>query len=270
MGEVEWENWKRMRSGWSVNRRRGYSILELMIAISLFAFITIVSFLALRQSSQVFTSTSSRDQAVQQLVKARQWLQSDLELVRLNPTTFGRQLVPPSIGGGADSDAVWFLSAIDPTTRQFQLKPDGSPYWTRNILYYGIVPQNYAAGLGYTYVGGDDGGYESSCPTKQLVRVVLDQNSGNDPINSATEDILLPSIGADLTRPATYFQSTDRKTIATNLLTFRCQQVGSQLLVDLRAVAIKDAGAQKGFGPSISYANGKFTIQHRFLIQPKN
>lgn len=259
-----------MRSGLSVNPKRGHTLLELSIALSLFGIISLVSFLALRQSAGVFTSTSSRDQAVQRLVKARQWLQSDLELIHLDPTTFATQTVPPSIGGGADSDAVLFLSAIEPSTGEFQLKPDGSPYWTRNILYYGIVPTNYAEATGYAYAGGNDGGYECSCPAKQLVRVVIDQNSGNDPNNVATADTLVPSLGPQLTRPSSYFRSPDRKTVVANLLTFRCRQLGQLLDVDLRAVAIAEAGRRQGFNSSLSYAAGRFTIGHHFLVLPKN
>lgn len=253
-----------------MNPERGHTLLELVIALTLFGVITIVSFLALRQSAGVFTSTSSRDQAVQRLVKARQWLQSDLELVHLDPTTFSTQMVPPSIGGGADSDAVIFLSATEPGTGEFQLKPDGSPYWTRNILYYGIVPGNYAETTGYTYAGGNDGGYECSCPAKQLVRVVIDQNPGNDPSNTATEDVLVAPLGPQLTRPPNYFRSADRKTVVANLLTFRCQQVGRLLDVDLRAVAIADASRRQGFRSSLSYATSRFTIGHHFLVLPKN
>ncbi|MFN8612211.1 MAG: hypothetical protein U0931_31995 [Vulcanimicrobiota bacterium] len=249
-----------------MNRRRGLNLLEVVLVSGLFSLLSVLGFLIFRNSSKIFTTTSGRDRASAQLIKAGQWLRRDLESARATPQTLAISTVPGSLGGGADSDALIFLSPKNPLNGQAQTHSDGRPFWMRNILYYGIVPTDYSRLIDQTISGGNVGGYEVNCPVKQLVRVEIDQNTGNDPNNDSTEDQLVTSLSAYLTRPTGVFSSATRKTVAAGLLSFRCQQVGPELRVDLRAVSIDEARRNQGFGASVSYASGRYTIQQTFSV----
>ena len=191
-------------------------------------------------------------------------------MVRTNASALRIGPVPASLGGGADSDAVLFLSAIDPTTQQAQTKMDGSPFWMRNILYYGVIPLDYSKSIEQTMTGSNLNGYEMSCPTKQLVRLEVDQNPGNNPNDATSEDTLVSNFVPLLTRPSAGSSSATRKTVASNLLTFRCRQFGPELRIDLRAVLIEEARKNKGFGPTILYDQGRYTVQHTFSVFGRN
>lgn len=250
--------------------RPGYSLLELIVTVSLFGLLSALGFLILRNSGKVFATASGRDRATAQLIKAEQALRRDLEMARPGVASIAITAAPASLGGGADSDAVCFLSPQDPVTGETQTHLDGSPFWMRNILYYATVPTDYASSLGTTMTGGNIGGYDYSCPAKQMVRVEIDQNLGNNPSVDTTEDVLVTALAPFLTRPTGVFRAAARKTVATNLLMFRCQQLGPELRIDLRAASIDDARRNRGFGSTVSYENGKYTIQHSLSIFPKN
>jgi len=238
--------------------------------MGLFAVLSFLTFLIFRHSSKIFATTSGRDRATAQLLKAGQALRRDLEMIRSNSSSLRIGPVPASLGGGADSDAVIFLSAVDPTTQQAQTRLDGSPFWMRNVLYYGIIPLDYSQGIGQTMTGSNLGGYEMSCPTKQLVRLEVDQNPGNNPSDASSEDSLISNFLPLLTRPSAGTNSATRKTVASNLLSFRCQQFGPELRIDLRAVSIEEARKDKGFGSGILYDQGRYTLQHTFSVFGRN
>lgn len=250
--------------------RRGYSLLELIVTVSLFGLLSALGFLILRNSGKVFATASGRDRATAQLIKAEQALRRDLEMGRPGPASMTVTTAPASLGGGADSDAICFLSAQDPVTGETQTHLDGSPFWMRNILYYATVPTDYASSIGGAMTGGNVGGYDYSCPAKQLVRVEIDQNTGNNPTVDTTEDQLVTALAPFLTRPTGVFRSATRKTVATQLLMFRCQPLGAEIRIDLRAVSLDDARRDRGFGATVPYETGKYTIQHSLSIFPKN
>lgn len=241
-------------------------MLEVVLVAALFGLLSLISFLIFRNSSKIFATTSGRDRASAQLIKASQFLRRDLELARATPQSLFITTVPGSLGGGADSDALVFLSPRDPVSGQVQTHADGQPFWMRNVLYYGVVPNDYSRLIGQTVTGGNVGGYEMNCPVKQLVRVEIDQNTGNDPTNDSTEDQLVTGLGAYLTRPTGVFSSSTRKTVTSGLLSFRCQQVGPELRIDLRAVSIEEARRDQGFASTVSYASGRYTLQQTFSV----
>ena len=249
---------------------RGYSLLELVVTVSLFGLLSALGFLILRNSGKVFATASGRDRAIAQLIKAEQAIRRDLEMARPGVTSLIITPAPASLGGGADSDALGFLSPQDPATGQTQTHLDGSPFWMRNIVYYLTVATDYSSGLGTTMTGGNVGGYDYSCPVKQMVRVEIDQNPGNDPNVDTTEDTLVTALAPFLTRPTGVFRSATRKTVANQLLMFRCQQFGAEIRLDLFAVSLDDSRRDKGFGSTVSYQSGKYTIQHSLSVYPKN
>lgn len=237
-----------------------------MLVAGLFGLLSVMSFLIFRNSSKIFATTTGRDRASAQLVKGCQTIRRDLELARATPQTLSIGTVPGSLGGGADSDSLIFLSPKDPVSGQVQTHLDGQPFWMRNILYYGVVPNDYARLIGQAVAGGNVGGYEMNCPVKQLVRVEIDQNVGNDPSNDSTEDQLISNPSAYLTRPTGVFSSSARRTVATGLLSFSCRQLGPEIRIDLRAVSIEEARRDKGFSAGVSYASGRYTLQQTFSV----
>ncbi len=249
-----------------MNRRRGLNLLEMMLVTGLFGMLSVLSFLILRNSSKIFASTSGRDRANAQLIKAGQALRGDLELARATPQTLQISTVPASLGGGADSDAVAFVSPRDPLSGQVQTHADGRPFGMRNVLFYAVVPTDYSGLIDQTITGSNVGGYELNCPVKQLVRLEIDQNPGNDPSNDTTEDQIVSPLTPYLTRPTGTFKSATRRTVANSLLSFRCQQFGTELRIDLRAVSIDEARRAQGFGAANSYASGRYTLQQTFSV----
>lgn len=238
--------------------------------MGLFGLLSVLTFLIFRNSSRIFAATSGRDRATAQLLKAGQAMRRDLEMARTDSSALRIGQVPPSLGGGADSDVIVFLSAVDPTTEQAQTKRDGSPFWMRNILYYGVIPLDYSKGIDQTMTGSNLGGYEMSCPTKQLVRLEHDQNPGNNPNDEDSQDVLLGNLLPLLTRPSAATNTATRKTVASNLLSFRCRQFGPELRIDMRAVSIEEARKDRGFGSNILYDQGRYTVQHTFSVFGRN
>ena len=253
-----------------MSRSRAFSLLEVTLTMGLFGVLSFLTFLIFRNSSKIFATTSGRDRATAQLLKAGQALRRDLEMIRTDASALLIGPVPASLGGGADSDAILFLSAVDPTNQQVQTKPDGSPFWMRNILYYGVIPLDYTKGIDQTMTGSNLSGYEMSCPTKQLVRLEVDQNPGNNPNDPTSEDMLVSNFVPLLTRPSAGSSTATRKTVASNLLSFRCRQFGPELRIDLRAVSVEEARKDRGFGSTILYDQGRYTLQHTFSVFGRN
>ncbi len=254
-----------------MNPKRGFTILELIVAVTLGAFIAVISGLSLRNASKIFTNVSGRDAAVRNLIKARRILENELILVNLASNRCQIQPAPASLGGDPDGDAINFLSAVNTTTGDTQLLTDGSgsPYYFRNVFYYLSVPTNHDALFGVTCTGGSEG-YDFNCPHKILLRGVQDQNPTFDPGDSSTQDTLLAPLAASLVRPTSFPKTTALDTVAANLLHFRVRRSGTaELIVELSAVSLVDAGSKVGVG-NRSFRTGPYTIQHQFSIFPKN
>ena len=252
-----------------MSRRRAFSLLELCVMLALGSFITIMTVVALRNSTRVWTNTSSRDTAMRDLARARRALQTDLTEVPLAPGRMIISQVPPSLGGGADGDCIQYLSASNSTTGEMTVLTDGSsnPYFFENIYYYAVVPSNHDALFGGPCTGGNEGGYDYNCPHKVLLRGVANENPAFDPSNATTQDKLLSPL--TLSRPTGLPKGMALNTVAINLLTFQVQRQGAELLVDLRAVALADAKSRKGVGTT-SFRSGGYTVTQRFSIFPKN
>jgi hypothetical protein len=253
-------------------RRRGLSLLELSLVLTLGAFLTVITGMCLRNAARVFTLTSSRDSALRNLARARNGLERDLVLVSLDPANFSIVQSPASLGGGADGDAIVYLSAVNATANNHMVAlTDGSsaPYFYQNILYYITTPTNHDALFTGSCSGGNENGYDYNCPHKSLVRVVADQNPAFDPSNPATQDTLLTNLSGLMVRPLGFPRTPTQTTVATSLLTFQLRRVRGELQVDLRAVAVRDASTRQGIGTK-SLRTGPYTIEQRFSVFPRN
>ncbi len=249
--------------------RRAFTLVETMVALALGAFIVLITGAALSNVTNIFRNTTGRDAALRDLAKARRALTLDLGQATLNQMAISP--APASLGGGADGDAVNFLSAFNVTSGLQATLQDGSgnAYFFQNIIYHPTVPTDHDTLFGSSCVGGNDGGYDYNCPHKMLVRVVEDQNPVYDPADSLSQDSLVPLLGPLLGRPTGFPKGLTRNTVAFNLLTFRVRSQPGELIVDLQAASIPDARRKLALGTT-SLLNSSFTVQHQFSIFPKN
>jgi hypothetical protein len=224
--------------------------------------------------------------AQQQLYKAQTVLERDLAAAAYEREngreTFTIHKLPPELesldGAGADGDAFWFLSAIDPVTGRFMRTEDGEPFWQRNVLYYLVTPSAVET-LGFEGTGLDLHGYESACPYKILIRKEIDFGTPTDPTDQATSEPLMTyfQIAPLLTRPVGYDLSgmsgpnVSVQPVAANILSFRVDPVNSigGFEVDLRATAI-DRAKREGRIGSRDLANDPATQQLRLTLFPPN
>ncbi len=201
----------------------------------------------------------------QQLYRVQNSLERDLQAaafsLELDRRTIAVEKAPASLANldGADGDVLWFLSAIDPVSGEFQRRPDGTPFWQRNILYYLATPVELAS-FGYVAGGLQVGGYESACPFKVLIRKEIDSGpptSPTSPPETTTEELMSAAeIFDHLNRPTNYGTigmggpSTSVNPVAVDLLTFRVDLLPEVrgVQVDVRATGIDRARREGGVG----------------------
>ncbi len=258
-----------------VPKRRGFTVIELMITLMLFGILSTVSFVAIREASVVWRKTSSRDAVSKSLGRAWNSLRKDLENIKFGSQSFTTQKVTASLGSGNDGDALCFLSPED-VNGDLAVADDGAAFMVNNVIYYLIVPQNHDQLFGRHCTGGADAaGYEMQCPHKVLVRVTQDNNptSGpSDPKNNKSENVLIPAWNTLLTRPTSLQGGTSqRKIVAANLLTFRIlpDTTNSMLQVEMSAVASEDAARNIALG-SVQLGNSPYTTTQRTAFVCRN
>ena len=249
------------------------------MAAGLFALLSLALGFALKQSSQVWLSNSSHQDATQLLRKASTRLEAELSMAstaQLSTTT-----VPASLSsGGFDGDAVWFLSHINPYDGEAYLKSDGSPFWQCNVLYYTVIPQNVNDLNGGPVTGGvDPDGYESRCTHKVLIRKVIDLAGPSDPNDESTEETLLTDPTPYLTRPTAFdlpnMQSevdvVKAEPITSGLLFFRARVRAAPKGVefDIRALS-RDEARRVARVTGGSMLDSQYTLQNRLFVSARN
>ena len=259
--------------------KRGFTAVELLVAMGIFGLLSLIALAALNLSMRTWFSTSSRNLATNQLVRAAQALERDGVRTSINDLRVGQG--PASLGAGRDGDAVWFLSATDPSSGEQLRGHDGAPFWEHQILYYLVVPDQLDQVAGYSIAGGQDAdGYEDRCPFKVLIRKEIALGATADPDNDATEQALLANPSQYLTRPRGYqidFMLAEPgvrsvELVAHHLLTFRCAtgvNHAQEIEFDLRAVRIEEAERSLGIGPT-SLSDGEFTERQLLSVRARN
>ncbi len=257
-------------------RKAGFTLLEALVTVTIMAVLLGILTLLFLRTGDVFRTTSSKDSAVRDLRKARVALERDLALT--SPAQVRRTTVPPSLGGGNDGEALWFLSPVDPATGVIVRKQDGHPFWQRNILYYLVVPNNHDATFGQSCAGGvGPNGFDDRCPHKVLIRKVIDSGPPTSPPDETTEEVLLPAVAGYLDRPNGFDVSglggagLQQSKIVAQLLHFSSalaplpQNAANQLVVDVRGVSIGEARRTARVGTD-SFFDSAFTHQSPFSV----
>lgn len=261
-------------------RPRGFSLSELLIALSIFGVLLLLLGLSYAHAVYAWRRTSGRSLATSELGKARQALLEELP----NAAEIKTARVPPSLpGGGDDGDAVWFLSAVDPSTGLFKKKSDGTPFWQRNVLYYLVVPKGHDKLYGSSCGGGlGPDNYDDRCPHKMLVRKVIDSGPPTDPTDETSEEKILSDVSSYLTSPQGFNTSAmlgesgvERAEVkAQSLLWMRISPTTSpawsgEIEVDLRATSFSEARRVSAVGTA-PLADSPLTTQYLFSVFPSN
>ena len=182
-------------------RNRGVTLLELVVAFSLFSVVGFLLVLSFTKSGELWRRTSGSSDSQLNLRKVHSRLSRDVRR-----TSFASVGTTPGLNslGPEDGRAVWFLSAEDRSSGLFMRTATGTPFWQNNVLYYLAVPNNHEALFGITCSGGADAdGFEVQCPHKVLIRKVIDGGTPTDPNDelSAEEPLTAADIIPYLTRP---------------------------------------------------------------------
>lgn len=249
-----------------LRRCKGFSVLELIISISFLALFSMMMFLALQSTTQVWRRTSSRDGALRQLVRARAFLTRDLINGSGRPNQFATAPVGPSLGAGFDGDALTILTCGDGTT-PWNVTTSGTSVLLQEITYSLFVPNNVNTLYGGNFVGlADAQGYEEACPYKWLVRRL-------DPVPAVVPpnpESVVPGnwTTALLLRP-TNKTSTSTTQVVSTLLGFRVLTFGTQWQFELKACAVEDARRKVPIG-SAPLGSSQYTLTQRFTVPIHN
>ncbi|MCE7870856.1 hypothetical protein DYH09_10805 [bacterium CPR1] len=264
------------------NAIRGTTVLELLLGMGLFTLMMVVLVGLFNQSLLIWRTTSGSDTAMRELRRVVAALDRDLALA--SPAMLSRtQVVDHLGGGGRDGEALWFLSPLDPATGQLARKPDGSPMWMRNVLYYLVVPANHDTVFSMSCPGGaGPNGYDDRCPHKLLIRKVIDSGPPTLAADEASQEELLVDVSAYLTQPDGFDLGAmaepgleDKRVIANNLLMFQTLSapppVGAprEVAVDVRAMSVEEARREIRVGLEAG-ASSRFTLQLPFSVLLQN
>lgn len=258
-------------------RPRGFSLLELLIVVTLFSLVAGVTLLLLSRSGQFWRESSGNHTAALNLATAARHFQSDLP--ETSQGAVQTSTVPSSLSGAPDGSAIWFLSSRDPSTAGFARKDDGTPFWQRNVLYYSVVPRRHLELYGLSCAGGPGPGNDAHCPHKLLIRKVIDSGVPTslltDPLTS--EETLLANVDLYLTRPDGLNISamrneegvTDVKIVTTGLTYFEAESRDNEIALDLRATPSAELGRSLKVGDE-SLLDHRLTRQYYRSFFPKN
>ena len=244
----------------------GFGLAELLVTMSLFSLVGLLTAVALHAATRRFTAVDERQSAFVRLSKVKDQLHRELRLASLNAVKLDK--VPASLPGGAwDGAALWFLSSVSPVTGEMVCDATGAPIWQVNVLYYLVVPANHQALIGFDCQGGAaSDGFDDRCPHKVLLRKVVD-----NPGASSQELLTAAQLSPLLTRPNGYDLSALKaepgvqqvKIIAKDLLGFRATlgadpNFPREMDWELQAVSLKDAQKNLAVG-RVSCSNSRYT-----------
>lgn len=243
-----------------MRRRTGFTVVELMISLSIFALMSMVFLVVLRNVTDLWRKADARDDVIRSLMKARSSLSRDLLNASSRPAQVGVSNVGPHGGPGFDGAAVSFLSS-DRGSNESDWTVDGDGHATpqAQITYYLVVPNvPYPNGASVSGGAADSNGYEQQNPYKWLVRRVDPATSG---FNSGWASWLLQPTSVNL--PA------GQKVVAEYLLGFRVLRTGPLWSFELSAVALRDARKRLALG-TVPLAHSPFTVTERFSVRTNN
>lgn len=260
-----------------MRRRRGFSLIELMLVASIFSLFLIASYMLLSSGLNVWHKTSGSQDIDTQFSRLEAVLRRDLQDGSFAQCAVGKTpWLPP---GGGQSNVLWLLSALDPGTGDFVRKQDGSPFWQRGILYYLSVPLEHDEMFG---VRCDSKRF--SCSHGMLIRRVVDINPMTTPTGpeSKIEKLMSPAkVSGLLDRPRSFaLDFTPREEVesseivASGLLDFQValapsSDYPSEVEIRLASFQVEEAGKKVRLGQE-DLLNSPYTRQLLISIFPGN
>ncbi|MFN8608743.1 MAG: hypothetical protein U0931_14495 [Vulcanimicrobiota bacterium] len=251
---------------------RAFSLPEVVLACSLMSLLMLVLAQTLGFGQMVFRTTSGNTDTTALLRKVSQVLERDSLQTSFKASDVAN--TPGNEGG-----AFWCLSNLD-SSGQPHYKADGSPFWSRNIIFYLVVPNNHQSLFGRTcplsLVGPN--GHLQDCPHKVMVRMEVDSGTATNYANETTEEGLLTPAAASsyFKKPNGYDVSglysvapgiKEVSVIGQLLLDFEVIKSAGAFNVDLRAVSLKRA--ERVVNTSGPMYNSPFTMSFTQSIYPQ-
>jgi prepilin-type N-terminal cleavage/methylation domain-containing protein len=247
-----------------------FTLLELLVTIGLFAILSVVLVATLSQVTTLWRRSSSHDEAVAQILKAKAILARDLTNSSGQLGQFATTRVGPSIAGsGFDGDALTFLSTDVGTVSSnwADNNKTGVATMQSEITYYLYVPNAPNPYGVATSPGAADGtGYEQQCAFKWLIRRV--DTPANPPTTLMSWATLLPS--AQPTSLATVKTATSQiQVIANQMFQFKVLKSTPYWSIQLSAAAVADATRKISLG-RVPLANSSYTLVQQFTVPVNN
>ena len=236
------------------------------MAMALLSAISLILLATLQHVSRVAVRTSSRDECLGQILKAKASLLRDLANSSGRSGHFASAKVGPSVGAGFDGDALTFLSSDDGSnTAQWNVDPTtGQATLACQISYYLVIPNAVVSNKwGVSPVAGaaDSAGYEQQFPAKWLMRRV-------DPI-TVPGPLINPLWPGWLTRPSSRLNTPGVRIVSDRLFQFRVLQAAPVWTLQIRGVAVQDAAKKIAIG-NVPLSSSYYTVTQQFSIPANN
>lgn len=246
--------------------RTGFTIAELVIAMAILSGLSLILLATLQHVSRVAVRTSSRDECLGQILKAKAALLRDLANSSGRSGHFATTRVGPSVGTGFDGDALTFLSSDDGSnTSQWNVDATSArAALACQITYYLVVPNSAVSnkwGISPTAGASDSAGYEQQFPAKWLIRRV-------DPI-TAPGPLIDPVWPTWLTRPSARVNTASVRVVSDRLFQFRVLQAAPAWTLQVRGVAVQDAAKKIAVG-SVPLSDSPYTVTQQFSVPANN
>lgn len=240
---------------------------EVIITTGIFSLLVLALFAVMRYGVRSWRNIESRNAVQSQLRKVELFLLEDLKRA-----SYEHMRVKDMSGAQPHGPQVWFLSALDETGENFLRDDDGKPLWQRNVLYYVVKPANPWHLQRYGYLcEAEIGSCDTKCPHKWLIRKEIDEQTLLDA--AQIEQYLTEPTGWDLEYMKTGEGGGTKlkrvQVLADSILAFRVALAKPEVLVDLKAFRVLEAGDVLQIGQS-SLENNIFTVQYDARVVPNN
>jgi prepilin-type N-terminal cleavage/methylation domain-containing protein len=246
----------------AAHRSRGFSLVEVCIALTLFALLSALAYLCLRQVIAVQRKASGRDEALRNLLRAQESLQRDLGNSSSDPEQW--VYAPCQLAATAPfqtSDGLALLVA-DQNQDGLELSSDSKALHTAIATYYLALDPNQS-----TSFGGDAQGYEDQYPWKWLIRK---QSPAPAPVFPRSLSALPAGwLASQLEQPIGEWKEDQRRVVARNLLQMRVVQGPPLWELSLSAISLEEAAREGGIG-QMPLSQSKFCLTYRVSVVTRN
>lgn len=249
----------------NTRRRRGATLIEVMMTVTLFSLVSMVLYASLHQGTSALRTLNAQTDAQKTLRVADYWLTLDLQ--QASQTQIARKRISTSAGNG---DVIWFLSAVDPTVQgpnahTVVRDPNAAaPLWQRNVIYYCIRSSDHNTAEGQVCGTDPNPLGDAYCPHKFLIRKVVKMPGTPQTLLTAAQ------VDAYTTKPngfdTTVFAGEPNlestKIISNHVLWFSSTQPSAEIFtVDTKSVRLAEAKRLLSIG-SIDLSSNRFTLNH--------